>query len=156
MNGGWIWNISRVKFNWKICWVSLNITIINDMMIKSPHDHWNHRAGVERRGTGFELRWCKLSVPLSYWFILFFNIKGIELIHLSSKTWWEEFRATYNAGISLVSNPSTSFATIILSHADIYKNYLVRWCIIVDVIWRTKIMIVLTWSGLRCWISNNI
>ena len=39
-SGVWIWNrfIVRVRFFWKFLRVNLNITIINGMIIKSPHD----------------------------------------------------------------------------------------------------------------------
>ena len=100
----WIWNLLIVKFNWKVWSVIFNIIIISGMMIKSPHDSWNHRDSVRRRGHGFELSFWRLADPLSWWFIWFINMKGVELIHLSSKTWWEEFWTTYDASIRLVSN----------------------------------------------------
>ena len=61
-------------------------------------------------------------------------MKSVELIHISSKTWWEEFRATNDAGISLVSNPSTALLHNILSHADSWNKFLGICCIIVDLI----------------------
>ena len=74
--------------------------------------------GVERRGPVFELSYWSLSVTLSWRLIWFFTTKGVEMIHLSSKSWWEEFRATDDSGIILVSNPSTEFANTILSHVE--------------------------------------
>ena len=81
-------NRFRVIFNWKLWRVNLNITIINGAMIKSPHGSWNHRAGFGRRGPGFEVIFWRLAVPLSWSFICFFTMKGVELIHLYSNTLW--------------------------------------------------------------------
>ena len=155
-SGVYIWNIFRVKFNWKIWRVNLNITIINDMTIKSPHDSWNHRASVRNRGPGFEVICWRLAVPLSWGFIWLFTIKGVELIHLSYKTWWEEFRAIEDEGISLVYNPSTVFAINHLYNAESCNNWLYILFIIVDGRRRTKMMKALTWSGKCCWSSNNL
>ena len=119
-----IWNIFRVELNWKLWSVILNITVVNGTVIKSPRGSWNHRDGFGRRGPGFEVSFWRLDVPFSWWFIWFFNMKGVELIHISSKTWWYKFRATYDAGISLVSNTSTSFANTLLSHAESCNNWL--------------------------------
>ena len=146
-SGVWIWNIFRVIFNWEAWRVNLNIIIINWMMIKSPCDSWNHSTGLGGRGTGC---W-RLDLPLSWWLIWFFAMKGFELINISSETWWEELRATDDVGINLVLNPSTSFANTLTYHAEIYNKCLDRCCIIVDGILRTKVMRVLTWSGqCRC------
>ena len=51
-------------------------------------------------------------------------MKGVELVHLYSKTWWEEVRSTDNADISLVSNSSTSFANNLLSNTESCNNWL--------------------------------
>ena len=59
-------------------------------------------------------------------------MNDVEMIHLSSETWWVEFRFTDDVGISLVSNPSTVFSDTLLSHADIYNICLEICCIIVD------------------------
>ena len=85
----WILNILRVKLNWNLLRVNLNITIIHVIMIKSPHDSLNNRAVVGRRGPGFEVSFWRLAVSLSWWLIWFFAMTVIEPIHLSSKTWWE-------------------------------------------------------------------
>ena len=130
-SGVWIWNIFRVRFNWKIWRVKLNITIINGTMIKSPHDSWNYRTGFGRRGTGFEVICWRLDVPISWWISWLITTKGIELIHLSSKNWWEEVRAMDDAGIRLVTNTPTAFTNIFLSHADRFNNWMESWCIIV-------------------------
>ena len=103
-SGVWIWNIFRVKFNWKLWRVSLNITIINGMMIKSLRDSWKHRTCFGSRGYVFEVIFWRLAVPLYWWLSWFLTMKGVEFINLSSKTWWEKFRATDDTDISLVSN----------------------------------------------------
>ena len=105
----WIWNRSRVRFNYKLWRVNLNFTIINGMMIKYLHYSWNHKTVFGRRGAIFEVIWCRLAVPLSWWISWSVATKGVEFIHLYYKTWWEEFRAKDDSGISLVSNPSTEF-----------------------------------------------
>ena len=87
--------------------MNLNIIIINSMMINYPHDIQNHRAGFGKRGTGFEVNFWRLTVPLSWWLSWFITKMGVELVNFSSKTWWEEFWATDNSGIRLVSNSST-------------------------------------------------
>ena len=93
---------------------------------------------------------------ISWWFIWFINMKGVEVIHLSSKTWWEEFWTTDDAGISFVSNYSTEFANTLLSHVESWNNCLQICFIIVDGRWRYEIMRAMTWSGQLCWISNNL
>ena len=95
-------------------------------MIKSPRDSRNCSNGVGSRGPGFEVSYCWFAVPLSWWIIFFFAMKGVEIIHISSKTWWEEFWSMYDAGISLVSNSSIAFANTLLSHADSCNNWLER------------------------------
>ena len=47
-SGVWIWNRFRVRFNWKLWRVDLNITIINLIIITSHCDSWNHRTGFWR------------------------------------------------------------------------------------------------------------
>ena len=106
--GVWIWNRFRVQFNWKLWRVKLNTTIINGMMIKPPYDIWNHRASVGRRGPVFGVIFWRLNVTLSWCFIRLITMKGVELIHIYSKNWWEEIRDTDDAGIRIVSNTSTS------------------------------------------------
>ena len=69
--------------------MNLNIIIINGMMIKSPRDSLNHRAGVGIRGYLFEFSFWRLDVPLYWWLSWFITTKGVELIRLYSKTWWE-------------------------------------------------------------------
>ena len=103
----WIWNIFRVGLDWKLWRVELNITIINGMMIKSPHNSWNHRTVFLGRGPWFQMSCCRFSVSLSWWIIWFFAMKGVELIHISYKNWWEEFMSMDDAGILLMYNPST-------------------------------------------------
>ena len=154
-SGVWIWNWFRVKFNWELWRVNLNITIINGIIIKSTQDSWNNRTGFGGRGPGFEVICWRLAVPIYWWFIWFFTIKGVELICLSSKNWWEELRDTDDACISLVSNISTWSANTILSHVESCNNCLDRCCIIVDGIWRNKMMIAMTWSGQCSWLSNS-
>ena len=138
-----IWNRFRGRFSWKLWRANLNIIIINGMVITSTHDRWNHRAGFGRRGTGFEVSFWILAVSLSWWLIWFFTMKGVELIHLYSTTQWEEFRATDDSGISLVSNPSIAFTNSLLSHMESCNISLERCYIIFDEIWRTKMMILL-------------
>ena len=99
--------------------MNLNITIINGMMIKYPHDSQNYRAGFGRRGLGFEVNFCMLTNPLYWWISWFITMKVIELVHVSSKNWWEEVRDTDDAGISLVSNYSISFSNSILLNTEI-------------------------------------
>ena len=154
--GVWIWNWFRVRLNWKILNGNFNITIINGMMIKSPHDILNHRIGFGRRVPGFEVSVRRLSVPFYWWFIWFFTMKCIELINLSPTTWWEELCTMDDSCISFVSNYSTSFTNTLLSRAESCNNCPEEWCIIVDVIWRAEIMRAPTLSGQCCWISNHI
>ena len=155
-SGVWIWNWFRVRINWKLWSGNFNITNINGMMINSPHDSWNHKVGFGRRGTGFEVSCRRLAVPFSWWLIWFITMKCIELIHISHKTWWEEFWTTDDAGIRFVSNYSTAFTNALLYHAEIYNNWLGSWCLIVDGIWRSEIMRALTWSGQCFWSSNHL
>ena len=152
----WIWNIFIVKFNWKQLRVNLNTTMINGMMINYPYDSWNHRGGVGSRGPGFEVSWLRLAVPLYWWFIWSFTMKGFEVIHIYYNTWWDEFRGTDDAGIGLVSNPSTSFKNNLLSHVERYNKWLEIFFIIIDGGWRNKMMRAPTWSVQCCWSSNNI
>ena len=84
------------------------------------------------------------------------TMKGVELIHLSSKTLWEEVSSTNDAGRSLMSNHSTAFANTLLSHTDSWNNWLERCSIIFDWRWRTKIMRALTWIGQCIWSFNNL
>ena len=67
-------------------------------------------------------------------------MKGVELVHLSSKTCWEDVRYVDNPGISLVSNSSTAFSNNPLLEAEIFNNWLESCCIIVCVILRGKMM----------------
>ena len=94
------------------------------MLIKSPHDSLNQRDGVGRRGPVFEASCWRYAVPLSWWFIWLITMEVIELIHLSSKTWWEEFWTMDDAGISFVSNYSRSIKNTLLSFAEICNNSL--------------------------------
>ena len=87
-------------------------------MFKYSHDVLNHRAGVGRRGSGFEVSYWSFYVPLSWCINWFVTTKGVGSNNISSKTLWEEFRATDDADIRLVSNPSTSYANTLLIHAD--------------------------------------
>ena len=146
-SGVYICNRFRVRFKRKLLRVKLNITIINGMVIKSHHDSWNHRNSFGRRGTGFEVRFWRLDVPLSWWLSWFITIKGVELVRISSNNWWEEVRATDNSGISLVSNSSKYFANNLLSNVKICNKWLESLCIFVRGIWGNKIMIALNWSG---------
>ena len=151
-----IWNRFIGKFNCKLLRVDLNITIINCVMIKSLHYIWNHRAGVGRRYTGFEGSCWGFSLSHTLGFMWVLAMNYIELVHLSYKTWLEEFRATYDAGISLVSNTPTSLSNTFMSNAAICKNWMERLCIIIDGIWSTKMMWLLTWSGQCYWGSNHL
>ena len=109
-----------------------------------------------RRGPIFEVSCWRLAIPLSWWISSFFTMKGVELIHLYYKTWWDAFRSTDDAGISLISNPFAAFTNTLLSHAESCNNWLESFRIIVDGIWRTKMMRALTWSGKYSWNSNHI
>ena len=131
-SGVWICNRFRDIFNWKLWRVNLNITIINGTMINYPHDSWNHRNFFGRRGNRFELRWWRLDVPLSLCISWFFAMKDVGLIRLFFKTWRGKIMSTDDAGIILVSNPSTYFANALLYHAESCNNWLDIWCIIVD------------------------
>ena len=125
-SGVWIWKIFRVRFNWKLLRVNLNTTIINVIIINYLHYSWNHRTGFGMRGPGFEVSGCMLAAPLSWWIIWLFTMKGVEIIHISSKNWREEFRSKDDSGISFVSNPSTSFSNSLLYNAKIWNNWLGR------------------------------
>ena len=142
-----IQNIVICRFKWILWRINLNINIINGIMIKYTHDGKNHRTSFGRRGIGFELICWKLSVPLSWWLSWFITIKVVELDHLSSKTWWEEVRAMYDSVISLVSNYSTSFVNSLLLNVENYNECLESCCSIVGLIWSTKMIKELTWSG---------
>ena len=67
-------------------------------------------------------------------------MKGVELVHISSKTWWEEVGDTDNAGISLVSNYSTSSTNNIMLNTESCNNFLESCYIIVGEIQRNKMM----------------
>ena len=148
---GWscvyIWNRFRVRLNWKILRLNLNITIINNMMINSPYGSWNHRTGFGKRGPGFKVSWCRLYFPLSWCISWFITMKCVKFIHIYSKTWWGSFKSTDDSGIILVSNSSTAFANTLLYHAGRFNNWLDSLCIIVSERWRNKIIRSLTWSG---------
>ena len=148
-------NIFRVRFKWKQLMVNLNITITNDMIIKSPHDSWNHKTGFGRRRPLFEVSCWRLSVLLSWWISWFVTMKSIELIHLSSNTLWEYFSSTDNAGIRLVYSYYALFSNNLLSNLEIFNNWLDSCCIIVGERLRTKMMKELPWSGQCSWGSNN-
>ena len=150
-----IWNRVRGIFK-SIFWkVNHNITIINDMMIKSPRDIRNHRTGFRRGGPAFEVSFPRLAGPLSWWLSCFIYMKGVELVHIYYNNWWEEDKATNNVGINLVSNSSTSFENILLPNAEIYNNFLESCCIIGGGIQRTEIMKDLRWIFQGSWGSNN-
>ena len=152
----WIWNKLRFIFKWKLWRLNLNITIINVMMIKSPHDIWNQRTFFGRRGPVFEVRWWRLAVKLSWWISWFTTIKGIKLVHISSKTWREEVRAVDNSGIILLSNSSTAFINNLLSNAESFNNCMESFCINFLDRWGTKMMRALNWSGQCSWVSKNV
>ena len=139
-SGVWIWNRFRVIFKWKQWRVNLNITIINGMMIKYPHYSWNHRDGFGRRRHGFEVSCWRFAVPLSWWISWFIAIKGVEMVHISSKNWRKEFMATDDAGIILMLNYSTEFTNNLLLKSESCNNWLESCCINVGVNWRTKMM----------------
>ena len=61
-------------------------------------------------------------------------MKGVQLVHISSKTFWEEVRSTDDTGISLVSNTSTAFANSLMLNLESYNNCLESFWIIVGVI----------------------
>ena len=50
-----IWNIFRVRLEWKLWRVNLNITITNGTLINPPRDSWNQRDDFGRICTGFEV-----------------------------------------------------------------------------------------------------
>ena len=154
--GVWIWNWFGVKLNWKLWSGNFDINIIYGMIIKSPHDSWDHRVGFGRIGPGFEVSCRMLSVPLSRWFFWFVTIECIEMIHLSPKTFWEEFWTTDDACIRFVSNSSTELTNNFLYRVESCNNWLESCCTIVSGRWRGEMMIALTWSGQRCWSSNHI
>ena len=152
----WICKWVIVRLNWNFWSGNFNINIINGMMIKFPHDIWNHRVGSGRRGTGFEVSFRRLAVPLSWWLLWFVTMEGIALIHLSPKTWWEEFWITDYAFISFISNSSTAFTNNFLSHAEICNNWLESCCIIFAGRRMAEMMRALTLSGQCGWSSNNL
>ena len=49
-------------------------------------------------------------------------MKGVELVHYSSETWWEEVRATDDAGTSPAFNYTISFVNTLLSHVECLNN----------------------------------
>ena len=151
----WVWNRFKFWFNWKLWRVNHNLTIINGMMIKSPYDSWNHRPDFWTRGPVFEGICWRLAVSLSWFLSQIITIKGVELICLYYKTSWEKCRVRYDAGISLVSNPSAFSENNLLSNAEIYNNYLSSCCIIFGRKWRTKMMRAMTWSGKCIWGYNH-
>ena len=106
-SGVWIWIWFRVKFNWKLWRVNLKITIFNNIIINYSHDTLNPNTGFGRRVPVLEVILCRLAVPLSWCTSWFFTMKCLELIHISFNNWWWGFRASNDADISLVSNPST-------------------------------------------------
>ena len=59
-------------------------------------------------------------------------MKGVELIYISYKTLWEEFKATDDAGIILVYNTSTALANKLLYHVESCNNCLESFYIIVS------------------------
>ena len=124
------------------------------ILIKSTHDRWNHRTGFGKIGPGFEVSCWRLAVSLSWWISWLITMNEVEFIHMYFKTWWEEFRATDDAGIRLVYNPSAAFENNLLYHAEISNNCLESCYIIVGVIRRTKKMIALTWGGQCSWGFN--
>ena len=113
-SGVHIWNIFISILKWILLRVNLNIIITNIMMIKYPYNIRNHRTGFGRRDPWFEGDLWRFAVPLSWRTIWFITMKVIELVHLSSKTWWELVRATDDSGISLVSNYSIELANSLL------------------------------------------
>ena len=154
-SGIWIWNRFRVRFNCKLWRTNVNITIINEMMIKSLHDSWNHRTDFGRRSTVFEVIFWRLTVPLFWQIIWFINMKGVDLVHIYYKNWLEEVMAPDNSDTRLISNHSTVFANNLLSKAEICNDWLDNCCIVVGGRWRNKNMIDLTWSGKCIWGSKN-
>ena len=136
--------------------MNLKITIISDMMIKYPHDSWNHRTGFGRRGPGFEAIFWRFSVPLFWWIGWFTVTKGIELVNLYSKTCREELMSVNNSDIILVSNYSISFANNCLSNAGILNKWLESLCIIVRVRLRTKMTRAILLIFQYCWVSNHL
>ena len=155
-SGVWIRNWFKLRLNWKIWGGNFNITIIYGMIIKFPHDSWNHRVSSGRRGPGFEVIYRMLAVPFFWWLFCFVTMKCIELIHFSPKTWWEEFWTTDDVHIRFVSNYSTTVTNNILSHAEIWNNWLESCCIIFSERWRAEMMRALTWSGKWCWRYNHL
>ena len=85
-----------------------------------------------RIGTGFEVSCWRLAVTLSWLISWFITMKGVELIHRSYKTYWEEFMAADDAGIILVSNYFAEFSNTLLYHAKSCNNWMDIFCIIVD------------------------
>ena len=127
--------------------MNLKITIINCTMINFTQDIWNHMTGFGRSVQVFEVIWWKLAVPLSWWISCLIDMKGIELVHMYLKTWWEEVRATYDAGISLVYNFPTKFSNCLLYDTGKYNTRIKSLCIIVGERLMTQMIRVLDWSG---------
>ena len=150
----WIWNRFRVRFKCKLWRVNLIVAIINIMMIKYPNDSWKQRPSFGRIDPWFEVIFCRLDVPLSWWLSCLITMKRVELVHLSSKTWWEEVRATDGSYLSLVSNSSTAFANNIMFNEGSWNNWLYCCCINIGGRQRTKIMRALNWNGQCSWGLN--
>ena len=85
----WVWKRVRGVFQWIILIINLYITIINIIMIESPHDNQNHGNGIGIRYAWFEVNCWRLAAPLSWWFSFFVIMNFIEFVHLSHKTDWE-------------------------------------------------------------------
>ena len=130
-SGVQIWNRVWGGFKWILWRVNLNITIVNGKIIMSPYDSQDHMYGFGRRGTGCEVNCWRFSVPLYWWISCFITMKGVELVNISSKTWWDEFRATIDTVISVVSNSSTAFSNNILSNYEVFRNSLKSCCVII-------------------------
>ena len=74
--------LPRPLHSFRIPNVAPKITIINGIMINYPHDIWNHRSGVGRRGTEFEVR-CWIPVIELCENILPYINEGLTSIHLT-------------------------------------------------------------------------
>ena len=135
-SGVWIYNWVIFRLNWNVWSWNFNITIIYGTMIKFPYDSWNQMVGSGRRGPGFEVSCQRLAVPFSWCFFWLVTMECIELIHISTNTWWEDFWTTDDACIRFVSNYSTTFTNNFLSHSESCNNWLDRWCIIFSGRWR--------------------
>ena len=68
------------RFKWILWRVTVNITIINGMMLKYPHGIQNHSSGLGGRDTVSKVKLCRLAIPIYLWLGFFINMKCVELV----------------------------------------------------------------------------